>query len=138
MFHCSVINVHFCFALVVSALCILAQCFWFVKNFFNFFIFFFQEVLSYFRFSPQPCVSYQIHFRLSRTFFNFFIFFLRSFKLFSVLASNFDILSCCTLFVNLFFQKLFIFVSVKLHINISTHMKCQGYKSLTFTGERGI
>ena len=36
----------FCFALVISAFCILAHSFWFVKNFLNFFIFFFQEVFS--------------------------------------------------------------------------------------------
>ncbi len=112
VFHCSVINVHFLFALVVSALCILAHCFWFVKNFFQLFYFLFQEVLSRFSFPSQPCVSYQIYFCLSRTFFNFFYFlFLRSFKLFSVLATTLCILSDSFLFVNTFFQLFYFLIT---------------------------
>ena len=66
----------FGFALVASASCILAHCFWFVKNFFNFFYFLFpKKFLSCFSFSSQPCVSYQMFICLSTLFLFYFLVF---------------------------------------------------------------
>ena len=133
MFHCSVINVRF--ALIINALCILSHRFHLVKNFLIF------SFLRSFKLSCLVRCNFCILsdlFLFVKNFLNFFIFFSQDILSYSALFkqlwhTNMSFFVCQPLF-----QKLFNLTSVENHTNISTHMKCQGHKSLTSTGERGI